>query len=82
MNLKPEAVLDWITANGVEAAAWMYHKDPGGYALYSRGPAGITLTPLGGDVTKNLFVPMRVWTFIQKRVQVTPRGKPSMYVVA
>lgn len=74
-ELKPEAVLAWIKEHGVRAAAWVYPD-----YRYDRGPKGMSLTPLGdGEV---LFVPMRTWRFISRRVVVTPKSEPSMFSVA
>lgn len=78
---KPEAVLDWIKTHGVEAAAWVYGKTDQGFPSFRGGPIGMSMTPVGGDVKKALFVPISTWRFIKKRVAVSPPGKPSMFAV-
>lgn len=78
--MKPEQVLSWIDAHGVSAGAWLYPKNGLGHATYKGGPVGMVLTPVTPAVG-NLLVPIRTWTFVKRRLEVTPRTEPSMFKV-
>lgn len=81
MSLKPEKCIEWIRQHGVQGAAWVYGRDERGFTHYKLGPKGVALTPVGGTDEQSLFVPYRVWAFIKRRLEVTPRTEASMYRV-
>lgn len=84
-DMKPEVVLNWIKAHGVEAAAWVYPKtsDQWGtkFPVFRNGPSGIALTSVGNKAP-SLLVPARTWRFISKRIRVTPKSEASMFAVS
>lgn len=67
---------NWLDANPVTAAEWVYPKNAVGHPVFQNGSRGICLETAEG---KKLLVPTNLWRQVRAQVRVTARKEPSMY---